>query len=122
MSKGFANFLVRLLSNKGKDLFIVKLGSALLLANLGVVGVAASFLGPLIRGFIGLLYEDGTFLIDLAIDSYREGKKLKEFEAIAGPLYEQAMRGKKTEAEKQALRKQYLEVISKIGAVGRGPQ
>ena len=63
--KGFLGFLARVLGNENKNLFMVRLGSTLLLNKFGVTGPVADLLGVFVRGFLGLLVEDGTFLIDI---------------------------------------------------------
>lgn len=119
---GALTLIEQVLWNKNRDMFTVRLGTALLLAKYGIVGFAAKALGRIMRGFLGFLIEDGTYLIDLALDSYREGKKLKEFEAIATKIYNETTARVYDEAKKQAIRKQYLEIISKLGPVGAGPK
>lgn len=121
-ARGFWGFLARVLGNENREMFIVRLGSNLLLAKFGVVGPLANFLGIFVRGFLGLLIEDGTFLIDISLDAYREGKKLKEFEAAATAAYEKATAKIYDEEKKNEIRKQYLDIISKIGVVGNGPK
>lgn len=116
------SFLHRIATNKNKDLFLVKLGVALLLGRVGIVGGWARFISPFLCGFLGLLIEDGTFVIDLALDSYREGQKLKEFEKAAKEAYEKATAKVYDYEQKKAIRKQYLEIISRIGTVGNGPK
>ena len=118
MNRSAALFVARLFTNTQKDMFSVKLGVALLLAKFGIVGSLADFLSYFIRAILGALMEEGTFLIDIKIDAYKEGKKLKEFEQKAGELYAKAMAKKYTEDQKNAIRKEYLEIISRIGAVG----
>src|SRR5690606_7581286 len=122
MNKGFAFFLARVLSNKNRNLFNVRLGTTLLLSRFGIVGVLARFLSFFIRGFIGVLIEDGTFLIDVAFDAYREGQKLEEFKVKARQAYEEATAKIYDETEKEKIRQQYLEIISRIGAVGTEPK
>lgn len=121
MNKGFAFFLARVLSNKNRNLFTVRLGTTLLLSRFGIVGVPARFLSFFIRGFIGILIEDGTFLIDVALDAYREGQKLEEFKVKARQAYEEATAKIYDETEKEKIRQQYLEIISRIGVVGTKP-
>lgn len=120
--KGILNFFVRVLTNEYKDMFTVRLGVALTLGRFGIVGGLASFLGFFIRGFLGVIIEDGVFLIDLALDSYREGEKLEEFKKEAKAAYENATAKIYDEDEKEKIRKQYLDIISKIGTVGNGPK
>lgn len=118
MNQGIAHFIARVLSNKNRDLFTVRLGVSLLLGKFGISGVAAQFIGFFVRGFVGLLIEDGTFLIDVALDAYREGQKLEEFKKEAKEAYEKATAKIYTEDEKQKIREEYLRIISKIGVVG----
>ena len=98
---------------------MVRLGSTLLLNKFGVTGPVADLLGVFVRGFLGLLLEDGTFLIDIGLDAYREGTKLKEFRAAAMLAYEKATAKVYDEGKKNEIRKEYLDLISKIGIVGK---
>lgn len=118
MSQGLAHFIARILSNKNRDLFTVRLGVALLLGKFQITGPLAGLVGFFLRGFVGLLIEDGTFLIDIALDAYREGQKLEEFKKEAKAAYDKATAKIYDEAEKQKIREEYLRIISKIGVVG----
>jgi hypothetical protein len=118
MPRGLALFLARLASNTNKDLFIVRLGVTLLLGRFGIVGPLANLLGSVLRMAIGLLMEDGIFLIEISVDAYKEGRKLKEFEKAATEAYQKATAKVYDEKEKDEIRKQYLEIIARIGAVG----
>lgn len=99
---------------------MVRLGTSLFLAKFGIVGIAAEAAGLVVRGFVGVLIEDGTFTIDVAIDAYREGKKIPEFEKLATEAWTKATAKVHTEKEKDAIRKQYLDIIGLIGSVGDG--
>lgn len=118
MDRGFSLFLARLLSNTNKDLFMVRLGVTLLLNKFNIVGFIAGPVGYILRSVIGLLMEYGIFQIDLALDAYKEGQKLAEFKDAATQAYEKATKKLYTEAEKDAIRKEYLAIISKFGSVG----
>lgn len=113
------SLLQRVLFSKNRDLFMVRLGTTLLLSNLGITGALAILLAPFIRGIIALLIEDGTFIIDISLDSLREGKKLKEFEKSATEAYNKATAKIYEEADKQKIREEYLRIISRIGTVGK---
>lgn len=120
--RGVLSFIEKVLWSDHRDMYSVQLASALLLAEFGVVGVAASLLGRVIRGVLGAFLDFGILTIDLVLDKIREGKKLKDFEKIAEDLWKRAHEGKKTEAEKQKIREEYLAVLRKIGPVGSGPR
>lgn len=101
---------------------MVRLGSQLILAKFGLVGFAGDFVGIFLRGVLGLLIEDGTFLIDLGLDAYREGQKLEEFKIEAKRAYDKATAKVYDERKKNEIRQQYLKIISAIGHVGNGPR
>lgn len=122
MSRGVANLIVRFFSNKNRNMFTVQLGSALLLANFGIVGIAGTILRYFISGFIGILIEDGTFLIDVGLDKIKEGTKLEEFKKEAKAIYEKAMAKVYDETDKQKIRATYLAIVGKIVPVGDGPR
>ncbi|KHD88840.1 MAG: hypothetical protein OM95_06910 [Bdellovibrio sp. ArHS] len=113
----FLSFLGKILDNKGKDLFSVRLGSSLILMKLGIVGVGATALMPFVAGFLGLVYELGVFQIDLSLDSLKEGLKLDEFKSEAKKAYDHATKKVYTEDEKEKIRQDYLAIISRFGAM-----
>lgn len=110
--------LDKILNNKYKDLYTVRLGTALILTKFGVIGVPAKVVTPLLAGTIGMIMEAGVFQIDLLLDSYREGQKLEEFREKAKEIYEHTVSKIHTEEEKIKIRRQYLDIISRIGSVG----
>lgn len=110
-------FLARLLENKYSNSLIARLGANLLMTNLGIAGLAAKAAGPFISGFIGLIMESGVFAIDLTIDSYKEGAKLKEFQKAAKEAYNHASSKVHTPEEKEKIRQQYLAIIGKFAAI-----
>ena len=118
--KNAAGLLARIFTNTKKDLFTVRLGVTLLLGKFGIAGVLAEVIALPLRGLIGVMIEDGTFKFDLTLDAFREGMKLEEFEKAASDAYVKATAKVYTEAEKNLIRKQYLDVISGIGTVGDG--
>jgi hypothetical protein len=110
--------LHNIFTNKYRDLFTVRLGVTVLLGQLGIVGGLARFLVPILSGFVGLLMDKGVFVIDISLDSLREGKKLKNFERDAEREFKRATARLYNEEEKQKIRLQYLSIIANIGAVG----
>lgn len=114
--------LHQIFTSRSRDLFLVRLGVTLLLGRLGITGGLARFLSPFFSGFIGMMIDFGIFKVDLMLDSYREGMKLEEFTKVAGEIYRRAMAKKYSEAEKQKIREEYLEIIRKIGVVGTRPK
>lgn len=101
---------------------MIRLGSALILGKFGIVGPVADFVGVFLRGILGLIMETGVFQLDLLLDSYREGAKIPEFEKAATEAYAKATAKIYDEEQKNAIRKQYLEILSKIVPVGNGPR
>ena len=110
--QGFWFFIARVLSNKNKDLFTVRLGVSLLLTKFGVPSFIQGTIGVFIRGVIGVLIEEGIFLIDISLDSLKEGRKLKNFELLATQAYLKASAKVYTEDEKEKIRQEYLTIIS----------
>lgn len=109
-------FLALILENKSKDLFLVRLGSALLIGKLSL-GVGAKILTPFVAGFIGLIYESGVYKIDLTLDALKEGMERKEFRFEARKAYNHAKSKVHTEEEKQKIREQYLVIIGKFSSL-----
>lgn len=114
--------LHKILTNKNRDMFMVRLAATLLLGKLNITGVLATLLGRFLAGILGVFLEEGILLIDLTLDSYREGGKLKEFEKAATEAYKKATAQVYDETKKKEIRRQYLEIISRIGTVGDGPK
>ncbi len=114
----------KIIFSEHRDLFTVRLGSNLLLLRLGIPpeSFAGVCLGRLIRGFLGFFMDSGVFLIDLGLDAYREGQKLKEFHDEAKKIYDKTTSGLKTEEEKIEIRKKYMEIIERMGVVGTAPR
>lgn len=118
--RGVLSFIESVLWSDHRDLFTVELASALLLAKFGIVGVAATILGRILRGVLGAFLDFGILSIDLVIDKIRELSKLKEFESVAPDLWKRAMAGKKTPEQKEKIRQEYEALLRKIGPVGGG--
>lgn len=117
MKGGVLPFLLKVFTNDNKDLFTVRLGVTLILSSFNIGGLGAAILNPFLRGLIGLMISDGTFLIDLALDAYKEGQKLEEFKKDARAAYNKAIKGVHNEADKAKIRAEYLRIIKRITIV-----
>lgn len=115
---GFLYFLSRVVGNGNRDLFIVHLGTSLLLSRFGIIGPAKSFVGFFLRGLVGVLIEDGSFLIDISLDALKKGKEIAEFKKDADAAFKHATAKVYDEAEKEKIRKQYLKIVSDVTRVG----
>jgi len=118
--KNFAELLTVIFTAKSRDLFTVRLSVNLLLAKFGITGVFAEAIGLPIRGVIGALIDSGINKIDLTIDAIELGRQIPEFEQLATEAWKKATARVYTEEEKNAIRQQYLKIISGIGTVGNG--
>lgn len=112
-----------------KDLFIVKLGVKLGIEALkksapswvsrfvlsGPLGFVIMFFG---EKFLGLLVERAIIQIDIGINGIKEAMSLEEYRAFAKEAYERTTAKVYTEEEKQVIRKQYLDALSRFGAFG----
>lgn len=122
MDRGVAIFIARVFSTKRRQDLEIRLGARLILAKFGLVsGPIFSVLNFIMTSILGFLKEEASFRIDLALDSWREGTKLKDFETEAKAEYDKVTAKIYSEEEKNVIRKQYLELIAKFGAVGLGP-
>lgn len=102
---------------------MVQLGTTLILSAAGITGgLGLTLLAPILAGFLGFFIDEGTFLIDISLDAYREGEKLEQFTVAATAAYEKATAKVYTDAEKDVIRQDYLAIIAKIGSVGNGPK
>lgn len=120
MNRGLAEFLAALLSTKNRNMFSVRLGASVLLGAFSIPSSLTWLFSFPIRCVLGLLLERGIFILDVSLDSLREGTKLKEFERDARAAYEKATAKVYDEDEKQKIRVEYLRIISRIGVVGDG--
>lgn len=118
MNRGFSLFFVRVFTNPHKDLFLTRLGVALILGKFSLTGPIADFIGFFLRSLLGFLVEVGIFKIELNIDAYREGAKLKEFEKAAQAAFIKATAKVYDEEKKNEIRLEYLRIIRLIGNVG----
>jgi len=108
-------FFVALFTNRSKDLFVARLGSSLLLANFGIVGPWAEFLGFPIRAVIGVLLDEAIYTIDVTLDSIKAAMSIPEFKARAKLEYDKAKSRKGlTDAEKAKIRKEYLDTLDRF--------
>lgn len=122
MGVGLTKLILKFLTTKNRNMFTVQLGSTLLLANFGIVGFLGVILRWFVAGVVGVLIEEGVFLIDITLDKLKEGAKIPEFEKAANEAYKKATAKVYDEAEKQKIRKQYLDIVGKIVPVGDGPK
>ena len=115
--RNFAKFIARVLTSKNKELFTIRLGVSLTLKRFGISGpLAEYFVGGFFRGLLGVLVEDGVFLIDISLDAYREGEKLKDFKAEAIKAYAKARKKVYTNEEKNKIRAEYRAIIAKFNS------
>lgn len=120
--RGFSLFFARLFTNNHKDLFVTRLGVTLLLGKFNLTGPIADFVGFFFRSIVGFLMEVGIFQIELTLDAYREGQKLKEFEKAAEAAFKKATAKIYDEETKNEIRMEYLRIIRLIGNVGNPKQ
>lgn len=114
--QGLLIFLIKVLTTKNRDLFIVRLGATLTLNKWNIAGPLPNFI---MRSILGAAIEGGVLLIDIGLDSYREGEKLAEFKVASREAYAKATARLYTEDEKREIRNQYKELIKKIAVVGK---
>ncbi len=97
---------------------MARLGTTLLLANFGIVGPWAEFLGYFIRMFIGVFIDEAIFDIDVTLDSIKAAMSIDEFKAQASEQYARAKRKDLTDAEKAKIRQDYLDALDKFTQLG----
>lgn len=108
------NFIQALFTNRSKDLFVARLGTTLLLANFGIVGFWAEFLGFFVRAVVGVLIDEGIYGIDVTLDSIKAAVSIDEFKERASEEYAKARRKDLTDAEKEQIRQQYLDTLDRF--------
>lgn len=119
---GIAGFIARVFSNEYRNTFTVRFVTTLLLSKFGIVGFLGDTISFFIRGFLGVFIEEGIFQIDVLLDAWREGQKLVEFKERALEAYKKATAKIYDEEQKNAIRKEYLDIIKLVGVVGTGPK
>lgn len=101
-----------------KNSFIVHLGVSLWLASVGLTGGWAAFVSPILCWILGDLLDKGIYVIDLTLDSIKVGMQEKEFKEAAEAAYNRASARVYTEAEKVAIRQQYLDALAAFAKFG----
>jgi len=114
MNAGVANFIIKLVSNRSKDLFVSRLGTTLLLSRLGITGFFADIIGYGIRAVIGLFIDEGIYFVDVTMDAIKAGLSIKEFRKMALTEYAKARRKGLTDAEKAQIRKEYRDTLERF--------
>lgn len=107
--------IIKIFTTKNRDLFIIRLGSALMLKQWGIAGSIPSYV---LRSIMGAALEAGVFYIDIGLDAYKEGQKLEEFKIEAKKAHDLAIAKVYSEAEKEAIREKYRKIIEGIAPVG----
>jgi len=110
----FWTFLGALFTNRSKDLFLARLGTSLLLSKFGIAGPWADFIGLPIRAVIGILIDEGIYVIDVTLDSIKAAMSIDEFKDRAKAEYDKAKRKDLTDAEKQKIRQEYLDTLDRF--------
>lgn len=109
-----AKFLAALITGRSADLFVARLGTKLLLAKFGIVGPLADFISFFLRRVIGVLIDEGIYLIDITLDSIKAGMAIDEFREMALKEYAKAKRKDLTDEEKAQIRREYLDTLDKF--------
>lgn len=114
----------KIIFNGYRNSFTAQLGTALLLGSFGIAtgSFAGVAIGYVLRGVLGVFLEKGILIIDLSIISLDEGRKLEEFKITASAAYAKATAKVYDEKQKEKIRQEYLQIISKFGFVGDGPK
>lgn len=107
-------FIAAVLTNRSKDLFVARLGTKLLLARFGVIGPWADIIGWPIRAVIGVLIDQGIYLVDVTLDSIKAAMSIPEFKESALMEYNKARRKDLTDAEKAKIRQEYLDTLDRF--------
>lgn len=107
--------------HSAKDLFSLKLGVGLWINSLGL-GWLGNIIAPFIEWALGSMIDFGIFKIDITINAIQEGMKKSEFKDLAQKAHDSAIKKVYTEQEKDAIRRQYLDILSKFVAFGNGVQ
>lgn len=112
--QAFFGLLYAMFANRSKDLFVARLGTSLLLSKFGIVGPWADFLGYPVRAVIGVLIDEGIYVIDVTLDSIKAAMSIDEFKVRAKAEYDKAKRKDLTDAEKAQIRKEYLDTLDRF--------
>ncbi len=103
-----------------KNLFITHFAVGLLISSLGLPGWLSLILGFFGEKLLGALLDEGILIADLSISSLKVAMSESEYKDEAEKAYATATARVYTEAEKAVIRAQYLDAISRFGAVGNG--
>ena len=105
-----------------KNLYSLELGVRLWLGSWGMSGFFADFLAPIGVWFLGDLIDKGIYAIDIMADKITEAMKKADFKKLAQKAHDKAILKKYTEEEKDAIRKEYLDILGKFVAFANGVQ
>jgi hypothetical protein len=84
------------------------------MSKFGLIGPWAEFLGYPIRAVIGVLIDEGIYVIDVTLDSIKAAMSIEEFKEHAKSQYEKAKRKDLTDAEKAKIRQEYLDTLDRF--------
>lgn len=93
---------------------------ALATAALGLSGFGAWIFGLVAANVLGVMLDRGIIVMDIGIDKLKEALKDPQWRAAAEKAYKKASARVYTEEEKNAIRKQYIDALSKYATYGNG--
>jgi hypothetical protein len=107
--------------DKAKNLFVVHYASNVWVASLGLTGPFGALVAFLIRLAMGDMLDRGIILADITLDKLKEALKEPQWKEAALKAYKSAIaKPKLSEEEKDVIREQYLDALSKYATYGNG--
>lgn len=103
-----------------RNSFIIKYGVGLWLASIGLTGPLGAFVAFIAAWILGDIADRGIIVLDLSIDSIRQALSESQWRDEAKKAYDHAVARVYTEAEKNAIRQEYLDALSKFASYGDG--
>lgn len=103
-----------------RNSFVIRFLVSKWLPLLGVTGFWAGPLGWVAAWILGDLADRGLVKLDLRIDQLKEALKDEKWKKEAGEYYAKAGARLYTEEEKNAIRKEYLDLLADYAGFGDG--
>ena len=111
------------LNSDGKQLknsFVVNYAVHMWIASMSISGPLGAFVAFFAKRILGDMIDRGLIVVDIQIDKLKQALKDKQWKEAALKAYNHASARVYSEAEKDAIRKEYLDALSKYATYGDG--
>lgn len=103
-----------------KNSFVVKYSIHLWLTTMGVSGPLGAFISFIATHVLGSMLDNGIIVLDISVDRIKEAMKDPVWRIEAQNAYKKATARVYEQWEKDKIRKEYLDALSKYATYGNG--